>query len=114
LFLSLGFYLLPGLFKYGSGEKIRPSGKVFAWLDAILPPSSPGEAMAGSDGTAPRDGGKGTAQLRWLDNLEEGLRQARQQDRLVFVDFTGYGCLNCKINEKEVFPKPTIQQLFSQ
>ena len=30
------------------------------------------------------------------------------------VDFTGVTCTNCKINEREVFPKPTVRDLMKQ
>jgi thiol:disulfide interchange protein DsbD len=70
LFLSLGFYLLPGLFKQSEQEKQRPNGAVFAWLDSFLLP----------------DFGH---TLPWIGGLPRGLEVARDQGKRVFIDFTG-------------------------
>jgi thiol:disulfide interchange protein DsbD len=32
----------------------------------------------------------------------------------VFVDFTGVTCTNCKLNEREVFTKQAVKDLFKQ
>jgi thiol:disulfide interchange protein len=68
LFLSLGFYLLPGLFKTPTGQQ-RPSGVVFGWVNGFLLRES--------------------QSLPWLGSLEKGLQEAEKQRKLVFVDFTG-------------------------
>src|SRR5262249_33653792 len=75
LFLSLGFYLLPALFRYTpEGEKQRPAGVVYAWIDSFLLP----------DGEQP-----------WSANLDTALADARKKRletdkrQFVFVDFTG-------------------------
>jgi thiol:disulfide interchange protein len=91
LFLSLGFYLLPGLFKDASGERQRPSGEVFAWLDSFLlqdpaPVVLPGMARDGNGSQASRDPAQ---RLFWLSDVREGLKEARDRQQLVFVDFTG-------------------------
>jgi thiol:disulfide interchange protein DsbD len=87
LFLSLAFYLLPGLFKSG-GEQQRPTGTVFAWLDSFLLPDAPeGEGEPGARGAVAR--GKEAARLNWVGNLDQGLRRATDRKELVFVDFTG-------------------------
>jgi thiol:disulfide interchange protein DsbD len=87
-FLSLGLYLLPGLFKTGSGEQQRPSGAVFDWLDAFLLPDAHAPVSAGPVAGGP-EGRAASGQLVWLGNLEKGLQDARDKRRLVFIDFTG-------------------------
>ncbi len=101
LFLGLGLYLLPGLFvKPTEDEQPRPSGAVFAWVNAFLLPEI-------KDDT-------------WTGNLEDALAQARDYRRrtgkpkFVFVDFTGISCTNCRLNESNVFPKYEIRQLLKQ
>jgi thiol:disulfide interchange protein len=69
-FVGLGFYLMPALFRYGGGEKQRPTGRVFAWLDSFLLPEP-------------------TQELAWLGHLDKGLAEADARQKLVFVDFTG-------------------------
>jgi thiol:disulfide interchange protein len=92
LFLSLAFYLMPALFKQGTGEPQRPAGTVFAWLDAFLLPEPPETVNLG----VPANGNRSTAELSkasahlaWIGNLDKGLQIARDQNRLVFIDFTG-------------------------
>jgi thiol:disulfide interchange protein len=96
-FLGLALYLTPALFKYGDkGKGQRPAGTVFAWIDSFLLPDE-----------TPSD-------LPWIGNLQEGLRKARAEHRLVFVDFTGKTCTNCKLNEENVFTQPTVKDLLKQ
>jgi thiol:disulfide interchange protein len=104
LFLSLGFYLAPALFRYSpDGEKQRPAGAIYAWIDSFLLPES-------------REGKSGG--LEWSGDLKSALEEARTyRDRtgkrkLVFIDFTGETCTNCKLNERNVFSKPEISSLF--
>lgn len=68
LFLSLAFYLAPALFKLNADQKQRPTGTVFAWLDSFLLPD---------------------LSERRLGSLAEGLKEARDKRKLVFIDFTG-------------------------
>jgi len=95
-FLSLGFYLLPGLFP-GSveGTKWRPKGAVFAWIDAFLLP----------------DPGSSQSDLPWTGRLKTALDEARLQNRPVFVDFTGETCTNCRYNEQTVFTRGDVRDL---
>lgn len=69
MFLALALYLTPALFKVEGERRQRPGGSVFAWLDSFLLPEQSGEGHTGS--------------------LAEGLREARDKRKLVFLDFTG-------------------------
>jgi thiol:disulfide interchange protein DsbD len=96
--LCLGFsmYLAPALFRGGDGKPQRPTGVVFAWVDAFLLPD-------------------GTSDLSWTADLHQALDEARKerlstgQSKFVFVDFTGVSCTNCRYNESNVFPMPGVQ-----
>src|SRR5262249_39055734 len=68
VFLSLAFYLAPALFKLTADQSPPPTGSVFAWLDSFLLPD-PSERRIGS--------------------LAEGLNEAADKRKLVFIDFTG-------------------------
>ncbi|MBI1917007.1 MAG: thioredoxin family protein [Planctomycetes bacterium] len=92
-FLGLGFYLMPAMWKAtDKGLTQRPKGVVFAWLDAFLLPEH-------------------VKDLPWIGDLQEGLKMAAKSRKRVFIDFTGKTCTNCKINEREVFPKPEVREL---
>lgn len=102
-FLSLSFYLLPALFKAGAeGEKQRPTGSVYAWVDSFLLPEQ----------------ATGKEELVWAADLKSVVEEVRGhaqrtgQQQLIFLDFTGETCTNCKLNEHGVFPRPEIKSLF--
>jgi thiol:disulfide interchange protein DsbD len=102
-FVSLGLYLLPALFRYApDGQKQRPRGAVYAWIDSFLLPEA-----SESKGALPFTGNLAQA-------LEDAQTFARKtgQSKLVFVDFTGKTCTNCKINEDNVFTRSEIESLF--
>ena len=48
------------------------------------------------------------AGLIWHDNLADALQIAQQQQKRVFIDFTGYTCINCRWMEKSIFAKTPI------
>lgn len=41
-------------------------------------------------------------------DYEEGLKYAKEQKKMVFIDFTGYGCVNCRKMEEETWKRPEI------
>ena len=89
-FLALSFYLFTGLIGGSLGE-----------LDAFLPPRLSGERMITGGGTAGQE-------LSWHTTLESAQEEARKQQKLIFVDFTGYTCTNCRWMEANIFPLPAI------
>jgi thiol:disulfide interchange protein len=104
-FLGLGFYLLPALFRYNAeGEKQRPSGVIYAWLDSFLLP----------------DAVHGKSTLQWTGDLQRAVdetleeRKKTGQPQYIFLDFTGETCVNCKLNEREVFTKTEFKDLLKQ
>jgi thiol:disulfide interchange protein DsbD len=49
------------------------------------------------------------AELHWLTNAyEDALRQAKRENKRVFIDFTGYTCTNCRWMEANMFTRPEI------
>jgi thiol:disulfide interchange protein len=98
LFISLGVYLLPATFKTEKGQQ-RPSGVVFAWVDAFLLPDPSSEGAHG---------------LPWNSDLPSVVEEARKDRKLIFVDFTGVSCTNCKDNERNVFPRNEVDSLLRQ
>ena len=86
-FLIMAFTLLPGMF-----------GGKLGLLDAYLPaPSTEGGGEAAS------------GRVAWMKNqYREGLERARQENKLVLVNFSGYACTNCKWMDANMFPRPEI------
>ena len=48
------------------------------------------------------------AALPWLPTLPQALHQAQAQGKPIFVDFTGYTCVNCRWMEKRIFAAPRV------
>ncbi len=91
--ISVGLYLLPGLFMGAHDERQRPGGTVYAWIDSFLLPEP------------------GKVEMNWSSDLEAALEDARKRNESVFVDFTGVTCTNCRLNEHNVFPLPEVRRL---
>jgi thiol:disulfide interchange protein len=90
--LTIVIWLVPGLF-----------GKQLGELESFLPPETSIAARAGglTATIATQD-----ADSDWvLNDLDGALRTAKEQSKLVFVDFTGYTCTNCRWMEANMFPK---------
>ncbi|MCC6586912.1 MAG: thioredoxin family protein [Bryobacterales bacterium] len=70
-------------------------------LDAYIP------ACAEQSGGAP--GSASAAQLKWIKNdYQQALKLAREQNKLVFVNFTGYACTNCHWMKANMFTRPEV------
>jgi thiol:disulfide interchange protein DsbD len=95
LFLGLSIYLLPAMFKGSDGNAQRPSGAVYAWVEAFLLPEADKGGSVSSD-------------------LKETLERAKKSGRPVFLDFTGKTCTNCKYNEHSVFTQQSVRSELEQ
>ena len=49
-----------------------------------------------------------------FENYEEGMAYAKAHQKPVFLDFTGYGCVNCRKMEAAVFSHPDVQALLDR
>lgn len=92
---ALALHLGVGLFQN------KPFG---GWLDGWLPPVQ--AATGGESGPSPS--------LAWTHSLVDGRERARRDGKLVFVNYTGYTCTNCRYMEGGVFPDPRVRPLLEQ
>ena len=91
LFLVFSISLLPGLFGATLGD-----------LEAVIPVQAKNVALGGRAESGPV----------WLkDQYREALAQARQENKLVLVNFTGNACTNCHWMKANMFPRPEIAPL---
>ena len=51
---------------------------------------------------------------RVIDDFEAGLALARSEGKRVFIDFTGYGCVNCRKMEATVFQDGRIRRILER
>lgn len=73
-------------------------GKPLRQVEAFLPPASP-TLLASTAGTTPT----------WiLNDYTAALETARASGKLVFIDFTGYTCTNCRWMEANIFSRPDV------
>jgi len=79
-------------------------GRALPQVEAFLPPTAP-TALASSRGEAPV----------WMLNDFAGAQSAaRSTGKLVFVDFTGYTCTNCRWMEANIFTRPDVSAELGQ
>ena len=91
-------------------------------LEALLPPENYHQIIDQFNGTAAAVGptsmkmleGASHATLKWYSNLDEAKKVAAQEGKPIFIDFTGFACVNCRLMEKLVFPKPEVQSTFKK
>ncbi len=93
LFLTFSISLLPGLFGASLGN-----------VEAFIPVQGKPTALLSG-------GGESGAPV-WLKNqYKEALAKARAENKLVFINFTGYACTNCHWMKANMFPRPEITPL---
>ncbi|HTL81238.1 MAG TPA: cytochrome c biogenesis protein CcdA [Bacteroidia bacterium] len=88
-------YLIPGMF-----------GAPTNLVSGYLPPSYYREWKDPNGTDCPDD-------LSCFHDLQEGLCYAKQQGKPVFIDFTGYACVNCRKMEDYVWPQPEVYKYLS-
>ena len=106
LFAMLGIYLLRGLF----GVPLNP------WVDTYLPPvlQTFSESRSGFETSSETTGEIKAHSLPWQNDLSAALKQAKAENKKVFIDFTGYTCVNCRWMEKNIFSHPDVMSNFQQ
>jgi thiol:disulfide interchange protein DsbD len=74
-------------------------------LESFLPP----ETVNGSQANGMSCNSAG--EMSWIVNDYEGaLTKAKQDEKRVFIDFTGCTCTNCWWMEANMFPRPEVQK----
>lgn len=89
-FLGFGSYLGVGLF-----GKEPPQGVLWNNIAAFAPPTFHG----GNEGAGHFLIGEHDNLKYWLE-FDAGVQEAKKENRLLFLDFTGVNCINCRKMEK--------------
>ena len=95
LFLTFSISLLPGLFGASLGN-----------VEAFIPVQAKGIALLGA--------GESAAPVWKKNQYKEALAQARAENKLVFINFTGYACTNCHWMKANMFTRPEIADAMKQ
>jgi thiol:disulfide interchange protein len=93
-FLALAAYLSWGL----------AGGELDAFTEAYVPPRVYRAATA----IVPPVGDETVARLPWNRSLDQALAISSRIGKPIFIDFTGYTCVNCRWMEKRVFAKSAV------
>jgi thiol:disulfide interchange protein len=98
VFLVVTIWLVPGLFGRQLGE-----------LESFLPPES--NSSVSPPAASPASYANLQREADWILNDYDGaLQKAKQENKLLFVDFTGYTCTNCRWMEANMFPRPEVSK----
>lgn len=107
---SFVVYMIPGMW-----------GAPLKALSGYLPPIETQDfvlgkyAAAPEQSHAPADVSGGLIDmphgLKGYDNIEDALKEAKTSGKKVFVDITGYGCVNCREMESRVWSDPQVNAL---
>ena len=93
-------------FGYGSfGQSLD------GWTESYLPPdiSTPNRT---SSANGVKVSTEKADELEWHSTLASAFEQAQRENKPVFVDFTGYTCINCRWMEKNSFTHPDVHDRF--
>lgn len=97
-FASLTFLLIGGL----SGARLP------VFIEAYLPPEIPGASVAADGGSR---SARKEAHLPFLQNdLAKAEALAKETGRPLFIDFTGVTCTNCRLMERDMLPRPAVEE----
>ena len=107
-FIGISVYLYTGL-----------NGKPLGELDAFLPPLNYEEVIRAASGSAiipspKKNTASEESEQNWLPNYQDALALAKKEGKLVFIDFTGFACTNCRWMEANVFPRQEVKSLLDQ
>ena len=90
------FLFALGVYFGGSSITGRP---VWGFVDTFFPIDENASAMTGN---------AEVKKLTWFYEYNQGIEQAKEENKPVLLYFTQHQCKNCKLNERNVFPDPEI------
>ncbi len=110
LFLVTGFYLLPGI--WGAPVKLVagfPPPSFYAEN-----PNGLGSGSAASREVKLSEDAHCPLNLPCFNDLEEARAYALEAGKPLLLDFTGWGCVNCRKMEEEVWSRPEVRQRLAE
>lgn len=123
IFSMLGFYLLGKLkfahdadIQYVSVTRLFLSIASFAFVIYMIP-GLWGAPLKSISAFAPplstQDFNLYGGGFKEFDNFDEGMKYAQENNMPILIDFTGYGCVNCRKMESAVFDTERIRKVIN-
>ncbi|MFH2131316.1 MAG: cytochrome c biogenesis protein CcdA, partial [bacterium] len=100
-------FLLTAVFYFSYGSIGRPLDN---WTESYLPPAITRTGRPAVD--VGKNALEKAAELTWHATLVSAFAQSQKDGKPVFVDFTGYTCINCRWMEKNTFSHPDVHGRF--
>jgi thiol:disulfide interchange protein len=106
---SFALYLVPGIF----GAPLRG-------LAGLLPPLDTQDFVLGQTTSAVQTPAHNKSNVKYADlfhiphglsgffDYKQALEESKKQNKPIFIDFTGKGCVNCRRMEENVWVKPEV------
>jgi thiol:disulfide interchange protein DsbD len=105
VFLGLAVYMAPLLFG------VHPKGAVMEAIEAFLPVTFDSETVR-PDPSRPGTASQGSNSIWIVDDYKKAWTKAKDEKKRILIDFTGQWCLNCRLNERNVFTDPSVADGF--
>lgn len=97
IFTIIGIYMIPGLFPTN-----KPNLKLMSGLTPPLNIS-----------IYHKENEKGVLGLNIIHDYNQALELAKKENKPILIDFTGYGCENCRKMEEYIWSNPQIWQILN-
>lgn len=110
LFLVAGFYLLPGI--WGAPVKLVAGFPPPAFYAEN--PNGMGSGSAPAADTKLSEDAHCPLNLPCFNDLEEARAYALEAGKPLLLDFTGWGCVNCRKMEEEVWSRPEVRRRLAE
>ncbi len=105
-FIRMGFGLIAGLFTlYLIPGLTNTKAANLSLISGFPPPLYYSIYKSGNDCVL---------DLNCTRDYEEGLKMAKEQNKPILLDFTGYACVNCRRMEENVWSKPEVYKLMKE
>ena len=113
VFMVMGFYMLPGIF--GAPVKLiagfpPPEHYAESKNGAYAQPLMSSVSSVGGIVNEVSYGSHCPNDLPCFNNYEEGLAYAKEVGKPIMLDFTGWGCVNCRKMEENVWKDEAVHQ----
>jgi len=99
LFVGLALMTSTGL----GGKSLTPL------FDSVLPPSE-GSSLAGAEYVTEAQ----ASQLVWHPSYELAVAASQKSGKPIFVEFTGYTCVNCRWMEQNIMPIKSVHHILAE